>query len=144
MLRLFAGLGLIEKLKSYDICKGNYNKKTITKQTSQKDIFYDENNELINLKDKGDASDLTGIHCNNDKHLLATTSKSLKKDQVGKLDIEKISYHFDEYPEYKISLCICIKDENEFKHMKDRIEKTNEKLKRHIERKIQLLLIGMI
>lgn len=140
LLRLFAGLGLIEKLKSYDICKGNYNKKTITKQTSQKDIFYDENNELIILKDKGDASDLTGIHCNNDKHLLATTSKSLKKDQVGKLDIEKISYHFDEYPEYKISLCICIKDENEFKHMKDRIEKTNEKLKLHIEREDTIII----
>ena len=31
LLRLFAGLGLIEKLKSYDICKGNYNEKTITK-----------------------------------------------------------------------------------------------------------------
>ena len=140
LLRLFAGLGLIEKLKSYDICKGNYNKKTITKQTSQKDIFYDKNNELIILKDKGDASDLTGIHCNNDKHLLATTSKSLKKDQVGKLDIEKISYHFDEYPEYKISLCICIKDENEFKHMKDRIEKTNEKLKHHIEREDTIII----
>ena len=32
LLRLFAGLGLIEKLKSYDICKGNYNEKTITKE----------------------------------------------------------------------------------------------------------------
>ena len=30
LLRLFAGLGLIDKLKSYYICKGNYNKKTIT------------------------------------------------------------------------------------------------------------------
>ena len=29
LLRLFAGLGLMYKIKSYDICKGNYNKKTI-------------------------------------------------------------------------------------------------------------------
>jgi hypothetical protein len=34
LLRLFAGLGLIDKIKSYDICKGNYNKKTITKNTN--------------------------------------------------------------------------------------------------------------
>ena len=27
LLRLFAGLGLIDKIKSYDICKGNYIKK---------------------------------------------------------------------------------------------------------------------
>ena len=27
ILRLFAGLVLIDKLKSYDICKGNYNEK---------------------------------------------------------------------------------------------------------------------
>ena len=31
LLRLFAGLGLIDKIKSYDICKGNYNEKTIIK-----------------------------------------------------------------------------------------------------------------
>ena len=27
LLRLFAGLGLIDKLKFYDVCKGNFNKK---------------------------------------------------------------------------------------------------------------------
>ena len=32
LLRLFAGLGLIDKIKSYYICKGNYNEKTITKK----------------------------------------------------------------------------------------------------------------
>jgi len=47
LLRLFAGLGLIDKLKSYDICKGNYNEKTITKNTTIKDVFYNEEENLI-------------------------------------------------------------------------------------------------
>jgi hypothetical protein len=83
LLRLFAGLGLIDKLKSYDICKGNFNEKTITKNTSIKDVFYNEQDNLINLKDKGDSSDLTGICKENEKHLLVTTSKNLNKTQVG-------------------------------------------------------------
>ncbi len=139
LLRLFAGLGLIDKLKSYDICKGNFNEKTITKMNSYKDVFY-KNNKILYLKDKGDSSDLTGICKENEKHILVTTSKSLKKDQVGKLDIEKVSYHFDEYEGYLISLCICIKDENEFKLMKNRIEKTNIKLKKHIEQDDTILI----
>tara|TARA_Y100000389_G_scaffold143289_1_gene141510 strand:- start:430 stop:909 length:480 start_codon:yes stop_codon:yes gene_type:complete len=61
LLRLFAGLGLIDKLKPYNICKGNYNEKTITKNSTIKDVFYNEKDNLINLKDKGDSSDLTGI-----------------------------------------------------------------------------------
>jgi hypothetical protein len=69
LLRLFAGLGLIDKLKSYNICKGNFNKKTIIKYTSVKDIFYNKKNNLIKLKDKGDSSELTGIYKQNDKHL---------------------------------------------------------------------------
>lgn len=133
LLRLFAGLGLIDKLNNYNICKGNFNTKTITIHTSKKDIFYDETNNLINLKDKGDSSDLTGIHKKNTKHLIVTTSKCLKKEQAGALDIEKVSYYFDDYPDFKISLCICIKNQEEFKIMKNRIEKTNEKLKKHIE-----------
>lgn len=36
LLRLFAGLRLIDKIKSYDICNGNYNEKTITKNTTIK------------------------------------------------------------------------------------------------------------
>jgi hypothetical protein len=140
LLRLFAGLGLIDKLKSYDICKGNYNEKTITKNTTIKDVFYNEKNNLINLKDKGDSSDLTCIRKENEKHLLVTTSKSLKKDQAGKLDIEKVSYYFDEYPGYTISLCICIKDESEFNLMKNRIEKSNKKLKNHIEQEDTIII----
>lgn len=140
LLRIFAGLGLIEKLNAYDMCKGNFNTKTIQKNSTIKDVFYNEDNTAIHLKDKGDSSDLTGISKTNEKHILVTTSKSLKKDQVGKLDIEKLSYHFDEYPDFLISLCICIKDESEFKRMMNRIERTNEKLKKHIEREDTIII----
>ncbi|NDD58400.1 MAG: FAD-dependent oxidoreductase, partial [Chlamydiae bacterium] len=44
----------------------------------------------INLKDKGDSSDLTGIHKKNKKELLLTTSKNITKMNVGLLDIDKI------------------------------------------------------
>ena len=110
LLRLFAGLGLIDKIKSYDICKGNFNEKTIIKNTTIRDIFYNQENNLISLKDKGDSSDLTGICKNNEKHLLVTTSKNLNKIQVGKLDIDKILTNFKQYQdeEYTMTLCLSL------------------------------------
>ena len=78
--KIFAGLRSIDKLKNYDLCKGNFNKKTITKNTSYRDVFYNEKNNLINFRgNKGDSSDLTCISKSNDKHLLVTTSKNLNK-----------------------------------------------------------------
>ena len=82
LLRLFAGLGLVDKLKSYDICKGNYNKKTITKHTTIKDVFFNHENNLINLKDKGDKSDLTMICKENNKKILVTTSKNRENEKI--------------------------------------------------------------
>ena len=108
LLRLFAGLNLIDKLNKYKVCKGNFNLKTINEQTHQ-DIFYNEKKELINLKDKGDSSDLTCISKYNNKHLLLTTSKNLHKNNINKLDIEKIITNFEQYKQdgYTMSLCIC-------------------------------------
>ena len=40
LLRLFSGLGLIEKLNKFNVCKGNFNLKTISKHQSLHDIFY--------------------------------------------------------------------------------------------------------
>ena len=142
LLRLFAGLGLIDKLKSYDICKGNYNEKTITKNTSIKDIFYNEQDNLINLKDKGDSSDLTGICKENENHLLVTTSKNLNKTQVGKLDIDKILTNFIQYQdeEYTMSLCLCIRNSIDFEIMKKNIEKTNHQLKSLLEKEDTIII----
>ena len=141
LLRLFAGLGLIDKLKSYDICKGNFNNKTIYKIDSIKDIFF--NNDIkINLKDKGDSSDLTGIHKEHEKHLLITTSKNLNKIQVGKLDIDKLLTNFKQYQdeEYTMSLCICIRNRIDFETMKKNIEKTNHQLKSLLEKEETIII----
>ena len=126
LLRLFAGLGLINKLSEYRICKGNFNLKTISIMESFKDIFY--NPKPIFLKDKGDSSDLTGIHSENKKHLLVTTSKNISKMNVGKLDIDKILTNFRQYDEYTMTLCICVKNKEDYVDMKKGIEKTNKEL----------------
>jgi hypothetical protein len=142
LLRLFAGLGLIDKLKLYDICKGNFNIKTITKNTTINDIFYNKDNTPIILKDKGDSSDLTGICKNNEKHLLVTTSKNINKTQVGKLDIDKILTNFKQYSDegYTMSLCICIRNNIDFETMKKNIEKTNHLLKSFLEKKDTIII----
>ena len=130
LLRLFAGLGLIDKLNDFKVCNGNFNIKTIQKNTSLRDIFYNNKN-LINLKDKGDSSDLTCIHNKDDKHILVTTSKNLNKTNIGKLDIDKILTNFQQYQKdnYTMSLCICIRNLEDFKIMKNGIEYTNKELK---------------
>ena len=142
ILRLFAGLGLIDKIKLYDICKGNYNEKTITKNTTIKDVFYNQEDNLIKLKDKGDSSDLTGICRNNEKHLLVSTSKNLNKTQVGKLDIDKILTNFKQYEdeEYTMSLCICVRDRVDFEFMKKNVEKTNHQLKSLLEKEDTIII----
>ena len=132
LLRLFAGLGCIEKLKDYQICKGNFNLRTIQKQSSIQDVFFDNDfGKLISLKDKGDASDLTGIHVENEKHLLLTTSKNINKMNVGKLDINKILTNFQPYQQdnYTMTLCLCIRHQEDFNLMKKNIEETNKQLK---------------
>ena len=142
LLRLFAGLGLIEKLNNYKICKGNFNLKTIQQITSIKDIFYDNTHNLIKLKDKGDSSDLTGIHNKNKKDILVTTSKNLNKLNVGKLDIDKIVTNFQQYEKdgYTMSLCICIRDIDEFKIMKNSIEYSNKELKLLLDKENTLII----
>lgn len=115
LLRLFSGLGLIEKLKLYHSCKGNYNNGTVIKHTTYKDIFYNENNDLVNLKDKGDKSDLTMICKENNKKILVTSSKN-KKDQksegIGKYDIRDIhSIYATKYTNFdELVYCICTRN----------------------------------
>jgi hypothetical protein len=130
LLRLFSSLQLISKLNGYHICKGNFNLRTIKKIKSKKDIFY-KDDKLISLKDKGDSSDLTGISKINKKEILVTTSKNLNKNNVGKLDIDKILTNFRQYQDdgYVLKLCIVIRNKNDYEKMYDNIEKTNKKLK---------------
>jgi len=136
-LRLFAKLGLISKLNDFDMCRGNFNMKTIKPITQNKEIFY-EGSHIINLKDKGDSSDLTGIHKKNHKELLLTTSKNITKMTVGLLDIDKILTNFKQYEleQYTMKLCICIRSFDDFKEMKSRIESSNIVLKNAISNAI--------
>lgn len=137
VLRLFSKLGLIDKLKEYDMCNGNFNLKTIKPITEIREIFY-EGGHPINLKDKGDSSDLTGIHKKNKKELLLTTSKNITKMNVGLLDIDKILTNFKQYEDeqYTMKLCIAIRNLSDFEEMKSRIESSNIVLKNAISNAI--------
>lgn len=130
LLRLMAYLNLIEKLNRFNVCNGNFNLNTIKPVNNIKDLFYDDKNKPISLKDKGDSSDLTCIDEKN-KLLLITTSKNINKQNVDKLDIDKLLIHFKSYESqgYKMILCICIRDKNNLDEMIKNIEKTNQLLK---------------
>ena len=141
-LRLFAGLRMIDKLKNFVKCTGNYNEKTIQPMNTLKELFYDENNSLINLKDKGDASDLTCVHVDDAKHILVTTSKNLNKINVGKLDIDKILTNFAQYEKagYKMTLCICVRNRDEYDQMKKRMESSNVILKKILDQENVIII----
>ena len=145
LLRLFAGLGLIDKLKSYDICKGNFNEKTITKHTTMKDIFYNQECELIYLKDKGNKSDLTMICKENEKKILVTSSKNReneKNEGIGKYDIRDIhSIYVTNYGnDYELVYCICTKDRETFVKKVKNCEKCNEDIKEKIQKETTIII----
>ena len=136
LLRHFGGLGLIDKLNKYNICKGSFNLKTIEEMSSIKDIFYDNLNNLIKVKDKGDSSDLTCIDKNDEKHLLVISSKNLNKMNVGKLDIDKLLTNSQQYIQdgYKISYGFCVRNREEFEIMKSNVEETSRETSSILER----------
>ena len=103
-LRLFAKLNCIEQLEEYDVCSGNFNLSTYKPIRSNYDIFY-SNNKLICLKDSGDSSDLT-LLSKYDNQVLGFTSKNVKKIQIPKLDIDKISFNNDSKYLLRIGICI--------------------------------------
>ena len=133
LLRLFASLKLINKLNNYTICNGNFNKITVTPLNSYKDIFYDELNNEIKLKDSGDKSDLHGISIiEKDKIILATTSKNLKKENINKFDLRDISDLYQKYYKnngWKLHICVCIKNIEKTKKMILKAKEENNDLK---------------
>ena len=138
LLRLFGKLKLITVIQKFDICNGNFNLETFSKIKSFKEIFYNDDNKLINLKDKGDSSDLTGL---NDNKLLLTTSKNMDKINIGDMDIDEIVTNFKPFEDiYEMVLGICVKDKNKFVKMTGKIEKTNSKLKKIIDKKTTILI----
>ena len=132
LFRLFASLQCIQKINTFDICKGNFNLQTIQKIVCCKEIFYNSlTNKLIYLKDKGDSSDLTGISKQDNKHLLVTTSKNINNDLIGNLDIEKIVTNFEDYKKngYTSTLCIVVRYRKNLQLKVQQSEKSNHKVK---------------
>jgi hypothetical protein len=132
LFRLFASLQCIQKINTFDICKGNFNLQTIQKIVCSKEIFYNSlTNKPLYLKDKGDSSDLTGIHKKDNKHLLVTTSKNINNDLIGNLDIEKIVTNFEDYKKngYTSTLCIVVRDRKNLQLKVQQSEKSNHKVK---------------
>lgn len=136
LLRLFAGLGLIDKLNNYTVCNGNFNLKTVRPKILISNVFYDEKKELIKLKDSGDSSDLTCFHKDDNKHILVTTSKNINKNNVGDLDIDKILTNFQQYKDdgFIMTLCICIRNYDDFNSMKMCVKQSSKELKSIIDR----------
>lgn len=135
ILRLFARLGLIPKINHFHMCSGNFNINTIKTQVCIRDIFLTPKNKEVCLNDKGDSSDLTGIHKINPKHLLVCTSKCINHLSLKKLDIDYISTNFKQYDEkgYTMTLCIVVKDAQEFNSKLERSERTTTELKKFIQ-----------
>ena len=141
LLRLFAGFGLLTKLEGFNICKGNFNNQTIKEMESFREIFFDEKNKEICLKDNGDSSDLTGISKENNKKILVTTSKNLNKENIGKLDIHQIHDILNEkYKDYEMILCICIRDKKKFEEMLKRSQKSSKLLLSYIKKETTIII----
>ena len=137
VLRLFAGLNLIRKLDNYKVCSGNFNTMTISMITETRSVFYNDE-DLIMLKDTGNSSDLTCMHKDDEKHLLVTTSKNLNRTNINNLDIADIILNFQQYGNigYTMTLCVCIREEKEFKLMLTRVRDTNANLLAYAENAI--------
>tara|TARA_R110002126_G_scaffold184178_1_gene332614 strand:+ start:69 stop:4025 length:3957 start_codon:yes stop_codon:yes gene_type:complete len=142
LLRIFAGLGLIDKLGPYTICKGNFNKGTITPYEKIQDIFYHDDFKEISLNDSGDKSDLHGkIVTSSKKILLATTSKNLNSENIGKLDLRDIdSIHKNIYSDYELHMCLCIRDKNKTLQMIERSEESSQDLKNLLTKDSTIIL----
>ena len=142
LLRIFAGLGLIDKLGPYTICKGNFNKGTITPYEKIQDIFYHDDFKEISLNDSGDKSDLHGkIVTSSKKILLATTSKNLNSENIGKLDLRDIdSIHKNIYSDYELHMCLCVRDKNKTLQMIERSEESSQDLKNLLTKDSTIIL----
>ena len=127
--RLFFGLKILTRLQKYTPCKGNFNLRRISEHTNFKDIFYDDKNRPISLKDRGDKSDFHGKI--EDKNIiLASTSKNLDKENIGKFDLRDIQQiHATKYKNYELHVCVCVRDKNQTLEMVKRSEACNEDLK---------------
>ena len=139
LFRLLTGLGLIVKLSEFDICKGNYNIGSITKHTTKRDVFYNDENDLIKVKDTGDKSDLTMLCKENNKKILVASSKNrenAKNEGIGKYDIRDIhSLYVSKYENYdELVYCICTRNTKRLIDTIQNCRTCNEDIKSKLQR----------
>ena len=132
--RLFQSLECI--LQDWRPCSGNLNLEDIELMSNIKELFENEDGSHVKIRQGGDSSDHTMINRSNDKRIMGTTSKSLKKIQSGKLDILQLKNYLkkQEKKGYQISYCIVISCKKELEKMKDRMRKTSGDIKEILDR----------
>jgi hypothetical protein len=122
LFRLFAFFGFFKNFKGYHVCDGNYNNGTI-------EIAKILNLGSMNLKDKGDKSDLT-LMSSSRKRIIACTSKNLNKYSVGKLDIRDILFIRErQYKDKELKICIIVRSKIKLMHTAMCAETCNDDLK---------------
>jgi hypothetical protein len=142
LLRQFANLGLIEKLRPYQICKGNFNNGTSRPIENMSDGYYDEKGEAIKLKDNGDKSDLHGFkEVNERKVILATTSKNNNNTNLQNLDLDSIeNIHRIKWKGYELHICIVVRDRGELIEKTNRLQESSGRLREIINRTTTIIL----
>ena len=101
LFRIFANLKLIDEFNDYEICDGNFNECTISKNTNRELLFN------ANVKDKGDKADLKLMSTDN-KKLIIVTSKNLSQLSVNKLDLSDINDIYNRHYKDNYEMAICI------------------------------------
>jgi hypothetical protein len=141
LLRLFAKLECIKAFDDYTVCNGNFNLQEINKISNYNEIFYNNNNNEIKLKDNGDISDLTMISKDN-KTLIATTSKNYSKKTISykELDLLDIIQRFKSYNNKfeNTIICICLKSKNQLLNYNPNKTSQNKSIKKHLDNCILL------
>ena len=112
LFRLFSLLRLFPEFKNYYLCEGNFNNKTIS-GVKNISLYLDSI-----LKDSGDSSDATFLS-NDNKELVATTSKNLNLYNITNLSISEINDNFKQYKDLSLRYCIVIP------HKDDLLKKAN-------------------
>uniref|UniRef100_A0A6C0III6 C2H2-type domain-containing protein n=1 Tax=viral metagenome TaxID=1070528 RepID=A0A6C0III6_9ZZZZ len=129
--KLLGSQYLIGKLQGWLPCSGNFNSKTIKKQENYKEIFYKDDGNMIKLKgNAGDSSDFTLVSNTNDKHLLILSSKCLKIETSGSLDIEKMAFYAQQYKDdgYTVSYGFVVKNKQQTDDMIKRTHSSSKLL----------------
>jgi len=124
--RLFEILSLykcIASLDSYILQNGNFNQGNLC-DASIYSIMHNPDGKEANIQQGGDSADLVYKHETND-HYLALSSKFLANEQIGKLDLEKMSYNA---PDEKTKFALLVPSASRTRDIIKRAHHTSDKL----------------